>query len=170
MFDIRLIPFQSACAAVGLWHRHHTPPIAYLWCHGAVIGAEVVAVAIVGRATARMLARANCVEVLRVATPGVSIDPRCRGAASALYRAAAREAEVRGFPRIVTYTLEHEDGYSLRAARWHPTATTTGGSWTHHVRPGYSKPELEGPKTRWEPRRRLASINLSAQCGLFHDP
>lgn len=152
---VRRIPLATAKHCVLLWHRHHDPAINHRWSLGAFLGTELLGVAMVGRPVARLLDHNAVVEVNRVATPGVDADPRCRGACSLLYRACAAEAEKRGFSRIITYTLEIESGYSLRAARWHPTGRTSGGTWSRDDRPREERPETEGVKIRWEPRRAL---------------
>ena len=155
---IRHIPLATAKHCVELWHRHHKPAVGHRWSLGAFMGTELLGVAMVGRPVGRMLDYNTFVEVNRVATPGVDADPRCRGACSLLYRACAAEAEKRGFSRIITYTLASESGYSLRAARWHPTAETDGGTWSRDDRPREERPETEGVKIRWEPRRALVPV------------
>lgn len=51
-----------------------------------------------------------------------------------MYGWAAREAETRGFERIVTYTRADEDGGSLRAAGWLQECCVRGRSWNTRTR------------------------------------
>lgn len=166
---IRPIRFAVACAAVEQWHRHHEEPVGHRWSLGFFVGAHLVGVAICGRPVARGLDPKTWIEVTRVATPGVDVDPRCRGACSALYKACAEEAERRGFARITTYTLASEEGYTLRAARWRPVATVSAREWSCASRPRDARPEVEAQdKTRWEPRRALVpAVQVVRQAKLW---
>lgn len=151
---IRPIRLAMACAAVAQWHRHHEEPVGHRYSLGFFVGAHLLGVAICGRPVARLLDPRTTIEVTRVATPGVDVDPRCRGACSALYKACAAEAERRGFSRILTYTLASETGYTLRAARWQPTGHVPASEgW--HSRDREARATEREAKTRWEPRRAL---------------
>jgi hypothetical protein len=75
-----------------------------------------------------------------------------------LYGWSAREAERRGWSRIVTYTRADEDGGSLIAAGWTPEATVRGRGW-HSGRRARANRNAFIDKTRWgkalHPRTRV---------------
>lgn len=131
-------------------HRHHDPPTGHKFSLAVSNGMVRVGVAVVGRPTSRLLAKAEpfTLEVTRVATWG---HPALRmNAASKLYAAAAKEAKRLGYRKLITYTLaEEEHGTSLKAAGWTPVAVTRGGSWD---RPGRAREDRAptGRKVRWE--------------------
>jgi len=75
-----------------------------------------------------------------------------------LYGWSAREAERRGWSRIVTYTRADEDGGSLVAAGWTPEATVRGRGW-HGGQRARANRNAFIDKTRWgkalHPRMRV---------------
>lgn len=140
---------REVFAAVDQHHRHHDAPQG--WRFGLAVwnGPVRVGVAVVGRPVSQALQNAEpgTVEVTRVCTWG---HPALRrNASSKLYGAACKEARARGFDKVITYTLEEEDGASLRASGFKPVAVTRGGSWSRSGRPREDKAPT-GPKTRWE--------------------
>lgn len=58
-----------------------------------------------------------------------------RNACSFLYAAAARAAKELGYRKIITYTLDTENGASLRAAGWTNAGIAGGKVWTGKRRP-----------------------------------
>lgn len=109
-------------------HRHHKPVVGHLFSLGAVLGEQLVGVAIVGRPVARMRDDGLTAEVTRLCTDGT------RNACSFLYGASARAAFALGFTRIGTYILASEDGITLKAAGWRLIGQTKGGSWSRPSR------------------------------------
>jgi hypothetical protein len=141
--ELRPLRFKAACEYITAVHRHHRPPQGWLfgisaWSDGVQVGA-----ACIGRPVARRLDDGLTCEVTRLATNGT------RNACSILYSAAWRAAKAMGYRRIVTYILESEHGSSLKAAGWHKTADSPGGSWSCASRPREDKAPI-CPKTRWE--------------------
>jgi len=120
------VDLKTAKAFVRAHHRHAPrPPCSWRWGHGLYNGDELVAVAMVGRPVARAIDKDQVVEVNRVCT----LDDPLRAqlyadACSKLYAAAVREAKRRGFVKVITYTLEDEDGASLRGAGFEVEART----------------------------------------------
>ena len=106
------IPFATARAFVALHHRHHAPPAGHKFSLGAYLNGQLVGVAIVGRPSSRVLDQRGYLEVTRTCTDGT------RNANSCLYGAARREAKRLGCVHLVTYTMGHESGASLRGAGW----------------------------------------------------
>jgi len=128
------VTLQQAKAFVLEHHRHNRPPCGWRWGHGAYNGTELVAVAMVGRPVARRLDHHAIVEVNRLCVDHTQPAGVVWNACSQLYGAAAREARRRGFERIITYTLETENGGALRGAGWLEEAITKGGTWNRPSR------------------------------------
>lgn len=146
---LRSIDLKTAKAFVGKHHRHNRPPAGWRWGHAVYNGVELVAVAMVGRPVARALDPKATVEVNRLCVDPTLAPALVWNACSMLYAAARREAKRRGFPRVVTYTLETEAGTSLKAAGYVAAAKTRGGSWN---RPSRARRDTAPTcrKVRWE--------------------
>ncbi|MEW6732478.1 MAG: XF1762 family protein [Acidobacteriota bacterium] len=136
---------------INKYHRHNQAPVGWLYGIACDNGPTLIGIAWVGRPIARLLARNNdTVEVNRLCVR-TDIPPQLVwNACSQLYGAAAREAEQRGYQKIITYTLESEVGTSLKAVQWVPVAKSKGGqTWNRPGRKRIQKaPTI--PKIRWE--------------------
>lgn len=132
-------------------HRHHGSPLSYKFGIAVWNGSVRVGVAVVGRPVSRLIQQAEprTLEVTRVTCWG---DARLRrNASSKLYGACARTARIAGADKLITYTLETENGSSLKASGFTAVATSRGGSWSRPARRRTdSAPTC--PKTRWERR------------------
>jgi hypothetical protein len=137
------ITLREARAFVAEHHRHHRPPQGGLFAVAAEAGRAVVAVAIVGRPVARLLADGYTAEVIRLCSTGA------HNACSMLYAACWRAARALGYRRLVTYTLPEEGGASLRAAGWRLVGEAGGGSWSRAERPRVDTHPTQ-TKLRWE--------------------
>lgn len=126
-----LIPVSlaEANAFVAAHHRHHKPVVGHKFSIGCEQDGRLVGVAIVGRPVSRYLDDGLTLEVTRLATTGE------KNACSMLYAAAARAAKAIGYRKIITYTLETEDGASVRAAGWQCAGLAGGKQWTGKRRP-----------------------------------
>jgi len=133
-------------AFIARHHRHHLPPVGWIFHVALARGEQVVGVATVGRPVARKLDTGWTAEVTRLCTLDA---PEARHAASKLYAAAWCIAREMGYARLITYTLAVEPGTSLRAAGWRMLYQTSGGSWSRTNRPRVDKAPL-GIKTLWE--------------------
>lgn len=122
------IELSEANEFVAAHHRHHKPVVGHRFSIGAVLGEQLVGVAIVGRPVARMRDDGLTVEVTRLCTDGT------KDACSFLYGASARAAFALGFKRIGTYILASEPGTSLQAAGWRMVGETKGGTWSRPSR------------------------------------
>jgi hypothetical protein len=119
------VDLKTARGFVAKHHRHNRPPVGWRWGHAVRNGAELVAVAMVGRPVARALDHRTIVEVNRVCVdPGVPRELAAH-ACSMLYGAACREAQRRRFRKVVTYTLESERGSWNTPARARRNAAPT---------------------------------------------
>jgi hypothetical protein len=127
------LDLDEANAFVAQHHRHHKPVVGHKFSLGAVLGDNIVGVAIVGRPVARGRDDGTTLEVTRLCTDGT------RNACSFLYGAAARAAFALGFKRIGTYILASENGASLSAAGWRQIGEVRGRSWSCQSRPRVDK-------------------------------
>lgn len=132
-------------------HDHCPPPAGWRFGAGLMNGSERIGVVMVGRPVARMLDQAAIVEVNRLCINRDLAPGLVWNGCSMLYGWAAKQARSRGFAKIITYTLESEDGTSLKAAGWVPEAKTKGGSRNRKSRPREDKTSTE-PKIRWAPK------------------
>lgn len=135
---------------VGRHHRHSRPPVGdryrlavgkWAWryarrsrkARARLRRFETYGVAVVGRPTARGYQDGWTLEVLRVCTDATK-EPR--NACSFLYARARKVGALLGFRRVVTYTLDEEEGASLRADGWRQRSTKTRGrEWSCKSRP-----------------------------------
>ena len=118
------ITLAAANEFVRQYHRHHGAAQGCKFAIGAVDNTDTLrGVAITGRPVSRYLDDGRTAEVTRLCTDGY------KNACSFLYAAAARVARSMGYEKIITYTLESEDGASLRASGWSLGGVCGGGSW-----------------------------------------
>jgi hypothetical protein len=158
---LELVPIDLAEARlfVRQVHRHNDPTVSWKFGVGVAVDGDLVGVAVVGRVVARKLAAAEprTVEILRVAVR----DGAPRNACSKLYGACCRAAAALGYTDAVTYTLEEEDGASVKAAGFRLDRAGAGGQagWSMPTRPRYEENLFgerrtpAGLKNRW--RRSL---------------
>lgn len=127
----RLIPIslKDANAFVNAHHRHHGGVTGHKFSIGCEQAGRLVGVVIAGRPVSRYLDDGMTLEVTRLCTTGE------KNVCSMLYSAAARAAKAMGYRKIITYTLESEDGASVRAAGWNCTGLAGGTCWTGKRRP-----------------------------------
>lgn len=135
MKNLSIVPLDlaSANAFVADRHRHHGEVVGHKFSLGAMLGEQLVGVAIVGRPVARMRDDGWTLEVTRLCTDGT------RNACSFLYGAAARASFALGYRRIGTYILASEPGTSLKAAGWREIGRVSGRSWSAPSRPRFDK-------------------------------
>ncbi len=129
---LRIIPIdlKTANQYVIANHRHNGKVLIHRFSIAVMDGDKMVGVAIVGNPSARRLDDGKTIEVKRVCTDGT------HNACSILYGRCARIAKEMGWERIITYTLESENGASLRASGWQVDATGVGGThWNVPSRP-----------------------------------
>ena len=104
MLRLRPISLRDANEYVRQHHRHHKPVAGPKFSIGCEADGELVGVIIAGRPVSRYLDDGFTLEVTRLCTNGA------KNACSFLYGAAARAAAAMGYKRIITYTLESENG------------------------------------------------------------
>lgn len=133
MLSLIPVSLKEANAFVDTYHRHHQPVTGHKFSIGCEQNGQLVGVVIAGRPVSRYLDDGLTLEVTRLCTTGE------RNACSMLYAAAARAAKAMGYRKIITYTLETEDGSSVRAAGWCCVGSAGGLCWTGNRRPAHQK-------------------------------
>lgn len=164
---------QTAKDFIGRYHRHNEVPTQWRFGHAAYNGPDLVAVAWTARPNARKINRFFTCEVTRLCVRDDLHPALVYNACSMLYAEAAREAERRGYRRIISYTRVSESGASLKAAGWKskPATTRAGQTWNVESREReVTEKELEGAeeKIRWwrslnPPRRKAEELALRAE-------
>ena len=122
--QLRPCDFQTAVRFVGEHHRHNKPPIGHKFSIACYAGDRLCGVCMVGRPIGRYLDDGLTLEVNRCCTDGT------RNACTMLYGAAQRAAAALGYKRLITYTLESENGSSHRASNWVCDGQDGGTHWT----------------------------------------
>ena len=129
MLTLTPVSLAEANAFVAQHHRHHKPVTGHKFSIGCTVEGRLAGVAIVGRPVSRYLDNGLTLEVNRLCTDGT------KNACSMLYAAAWRAARAMGYQKIITYTLDTENGASLRAAGWTCAGLAGGKRWTGSRRP-----------------------------------
>jgi hypothetical protein len=143
---VRPTTLKEANAIIAQWHRHNKPTQGGRFALKALDGDKLVAVAIVGRTTARMLHEDTTAEVTRLC----AIDDAPNNACSFLYGACRRVWMTMGGKRLLTYTLKSESGASLRGAGWIPESEVAAGSqWGRPSRGREDQEVVAQAKIRW---------------------
>lgn len=139
---LRIVPItlKEACLFIEKHHRHHKPTVGHKFSIGCMAGDDLCGVAVCGRPVSRYLDNGLTLEVNRLCTDGT------RNACSKLYGACCRIAQNMGYTKIITYTLESENGASLRASNFENDGQAGGKNWTGTRTNGGSPREM---KTRW---------------------
>ena len=129
MLSLVPVSLKEANAFVAAHHRHHKPVTGHKFSIGCECDGQLVGVVIAGRPVSRYLDKGLTLEVTRLCTIGE------KNACSMLYAAAARAARAMGYRKIITYTLDTEDGTSIRAAGWTCAGLAGGKRWGGQRRP-----------------------------------
>lgn len=106
---IRPIHIWQADEFVEAHHRHNKKAGNGKFAVSAYEGDKMVGVAIAGRPRSKDLDNGKTLEVYRVCTDGT------RNATSFLYSRVKRIAQLMGYDKVITFTLQDESGSSLFA-------------------------------------------------------
>lgn len=140
--EIRPIHLAPAKEFVKQYHRHNIPPQGGKFAVSCWQDDKLCGVAICGRPTARHSDDGKTLEIYRNCTDGTA------NACSKLYGACLRIAKDMGYKRVITYTLQSENGASLKASNFTYEGEAGGLGWTGPRKRNYyvSPQEL---KNRW---------------------
>lgn len=117
------VTFRQANAFVKDHHRHSGTVTGGKFCLGLIHEGQMVGVAICGRPVSRFLDDGLTVEINRLCTDGTP------NACSKLYGACCRVAREMGYQKAITYTLESENGASLKASGFRSEGQAGGKFW-----------------------------------------
>ena len=136
------VTFREASEYINQYHRHHNATVGCKFCISVVDDdGKLRGVAVCGRPVSRKLDDGFTLEINRVCTDGA------RNACSMLYGACVRIAKAMGYRKVITYTLQSEDGASLKASNFICEGKAGGTHWTGSRNRGQNIPaEL---KNRW---------------------
>lgn len=123
--SIKPITLKAANEYVNRYHRHHDGTRG---CKFAISvygdDDELHGVAICGRPVGRYYDDGVTLEINRVCTDGTP------NACSKLYGVCCRIAKEMGYSKVITYTLQSENGASLKASNFVCEGTAGGTHWT----------------------------------------
>ena len=143
MLKITPISLREANDFVREFHRHHGPTTGHKFSIGVSEGNRLVGVAICGRPVSRCLDDGWTLEVNRLCTDGTP------NACSILYAAAYRAARAMGYTKVITYTLDTENGASLKAAGFVCEGEAGGLEWSGARKPKRDNQYPHQLKLRW---------------------
>ena len=136
------ITLKEANEFVKAHHRHHNGTVGHRFSIGLKDNRnQLCGVAICGRPISRHLDNGLTLEVNRLCTDGQ------RNACSMLYGACIRIAKEMGYQKVITYTLETENGASLRASNFVNEGVAGGKIWTGNRKKDNGVPQVM--KNRW---------------------
>ena len=151
-FRLDRIAFRDARRFIDRHHEHLAAPSGWKFGQALYNGPDLLGVVTIGQPLARAFDRHQVVEVTRLCVRRDRPDALRWNACSVLHGWAAREAQLRGFRRIITYTRLDETGASLKAAGWNRECRAGGRSWNWRGRP---RVEQTAPCARWRWSRTL---------------
>lgn len=141
--EINPIHLKQANDFVKQYHRHNIPTVGGKFAISAKENGEIVGVAICGRPVARKLDDGEALEIYRCCCKNGT-----KNACSMLYGACCRIAKNMGYKTVITYTLETENGASLKASGFQSDGKCGGTHWTgKRKREYFIAPEVL--KVRW---------------------
>jgi hypothetical protein len=142
MLEIRPVTLKYAKEFVFHYHRHNIPPVGGKFAVSCYNDDDLCGVAICGRPVSRRLDDNETLEVYRCCTDGT------KNACSKLYSTCVRIAREMGYKRVITYTLQSEDGASVKASGFRFDCEAGGKAWTGERKRNYFVSEPE-QKNRW---------------------
>lgn len=123
--EIIPITLKTANEYVNNNHRHHKACVGCKFSIGLLDNnGSLCGVAICGRPVSRYYDNGLTLEINRLCTNGE------RNACSKLYGACIKIAKAMGYKRVITYTLQSEDGASLKASNFMYDGIAGGKQWT----------------------------------------
>lgn len=136
------ISLKQAQSFIKDYHRHNLPPSGHKFSVGLWDGETLVGVVIAGLPIARNNNDGFTIEVTRCCMRNRIYKNGVTKLLSAVYQAA----KALGYRKIVTYTLQHENGHSLKACGFHLEGISKGGSWNCKSRRRVDKASTEPKK------------------------
>lgn len=124
--NVTPIDFATASAFIDKYHRHHKRTVGHKFSIAVYLKNQLVGVAVCGRPVSRFLDNGKTIEINRLCVLG-----GIKNACSKLYSTCVKIAAKKGFDKVITYTLQSENGASLKASNFILEAENCGGKkWT----------------------------------------
>ncbi len=144
---LKFVPLDLRVANefVAKHHRHNDPTNGHKFSIGISDNGELVGVGIAGRPISRHLDNGRNIELRRVC-----VKNDYPNGCSMLMGRLKRIAQLMGYERIITYTLQKESGASLRAIGAQCVSAVKPSNWNSRTRPARHQPVYDEPKWRWE--------------------
>jgi|6_EtaG_2_1085325.scaffolds.fasta_scaffold49331_2 hypothetical protein len=154
-FGVRIettIPQREVKEFITKHHRHLNASLGDKFRAVALNGSVVIGAAMMGRPVSRHLDDGTCLEITRVAIDSSISRALTQNICSQLYAKCFKWAKQHDYQSVITYTLEHEDGASLKSANFIHEYTQPnsrrGSSWDSPSRTRNDKTP-NCPKKRW---------------------
>lgn len=138
------VTLKEVAPFINRYHRHHLSPQGCNFALCVRLGDEIIGAITAGRPVSRHLDKKNILEITRVC-----VKPGYRNLCSYLYSHMIRVARDLGYDMVITYTMDSEDGASLKAAGFTLAYLSRGGHWSCKTRPRNTMAP-EGPKKLWQ--------------------
>ena len=127
-------------------HRHNRATSGHKFSIGLEENGELIGVGIAGRPIARLLDNGKTLELRRIC-----VKDGYPNACSQLMARLKRIAQLMGYEKIITYTLQKESGASLRAIDARVVAKVNAPSnWSRRAGARQHQAVYDEPKFRWE--------------------
>ncbi len=144
---MRIIPLslREANAFVEEHHRHNKKVVTHKFSIGLEEQGELIGVAIGANPIARMLDDGKTFEIRRVC-----VKRGFPNACSKLLARVKRIAQMMGYEKVITYTLQKESGSSLKAINARRVAEVKPQRWKRNGKLGRYQKACDEWKYRWE--------------------
>ena len=136
---------SRAFVFVERYHRHNKKVLTHKFSIGLEEQGELIGVAIGAIPIARLLDDGKTFEIRRVC-----VKDGFQNACSKLLARMKRIAQLMGYERIITYTLQKESGSSLKAIKARRVAELRPARWKRKGKLGTYQKACDEWKYRWE--------------------
>ena len=142
-YEMVPVTLKDAQQFVNNYHRHLSQPQGHKFSVGIKVANQLIGVIIAARPVARLNDDGYTLEVTRCC-----VMNGFKNAVTKLYGAVCRIAKAMGYKNVITYTLETENGHSMKASGFVCEKKSKGGSWNTSSRKRIDKhPTI--PKFKW---------------------
>ncbi|MDD5353226.1 MAG: hypothetical protein PHS93_08720 [Candidatus Omnitrophica bacterium] len=143
MREFRPINREVAKKFINEQHRHNVATVSDRFRIGLFEDGKLIGVGVAGNPIARKRMDGETIEITRVC-----VLPDKRNACSQIYSRMKRIAQLMGYKRIITYTLDNESGSSLRAIGAKIDHKVAKGTWLNRQNRKYQE-VTDMPKQMW---------------------
>jgi hypothetical protein len=141
--EVLQITLKEAQTFINTFHRHHKQPQGHRFSLGLFVANQLVGVIVAGRPVARLNDNGSTLEITRCC-----VLEGFKNGITILCGRVYQTAKLWGYKQVITYTLESENGVSMKAAGFRCIGKTKGGSWNSPNRKRNDKHPII-PKYKW---------------------